>query len=132
MACHNVREFGAIGNGSVNDTLAIQKAIDKCYEEGGGRVVVPSGGVYLTGTLVLKSNIELFVERGATILGSSNIDDYSNVSSTRYRALITACDSSDISITGGGVIDGNGRMFIETALPYIYIVCASEDHSQYS
>jgi len=120
MACHNVREFGAIGNGSVNDTLAIQKAIDKCYEEGGGRVVVPSGGVYLTGTLVLKSNIELFVERGATILGSSNIDDYSNVSSTRYRALITACDSSDISITGGGVIDGNGRMFIETALPYIY------------
>lgn len=60
----SVEEFGVVGNGKSYDTLPMQAAIDACFESGGGRLVVPSGMRILTGTLWLKSNIELHLEVG--------------------------------------------------------------------
>ena len=65
----NIRAFGAVGDGIQLDTAAIQAAIDTCSAKGGGTVLVPPGK-YLTGTLFLKSNVNLHVASTATILGS--------------------------------------------------------------
>jgi len=119
MQDFNIRNFGSIGDGKTNDAAAIQKAIDECNEKGGGRVVVPAPNTYLSGSFVLKSNVELNIERGATIAASSNPDDFVNWKG-RQRVFIVGDKANNVSITGGGVIDGGGRHFIETALPYIY------------
>ncbi|MDH5440017.1 MAG: glycosyl hydrolase family 28 protein [Candidatus Bathyarchaeota archaeon] len=119
--CYNVCDFGAVGDGKTNDSAAIQKAIEECSEAGGGRVLVPAGRIYLTGTFLLKSNVEFCIERGATVAASGNWDDYTTSQTKRqYRTLIASEHASDISITGGGVIDGGGRLFVETVTPYIY------------
>ena len=65
----NVRDFGALGNGKKLDNKAINKAIQYCSSKGGGTVIVPAG-VYLCGSIHLKSNINLLVDAGATILGA--------------------------------------------------------------
>ena len=72
---YDVREFGATANGITLNTVAIQKAIDACHAQGGGRVLI-CGGVYLTGAVRLRSNVILHVEAGARLLGSSRSDDY--------------------------------------------------------
>ena len=71
------RTFGAVGDGKVKDTAAIQRAIDACTQAGGGMVYV-APGTYLTGTLVLKSNVDFHLESGATILGSKDLADYTS------------------------------------------------------
>lgn len=133
MTDYSIRDFGAVGDGKTNDAAAIQAAIDRCHAGGGGRVVAPAGGNYRTGTFTLKSNVEFHVERGAAVLGSGDASDYQTVqvSDSRRRsigypdvpdsiALITAYGAENIAITGGGVIDGGGKHFIATELPYIY------------
>jgi len=112
----NVKDFGAKGNGITMDTRYIQKAIDKAFENGGGVVDVPSG-TYLVGTLILKDNIEFHLQPGATILGSSDLKEYPEIIhklDSRTNGLyakhfmIFAEDAKNISITGTGVLHGNG------------------------
>src|SRR5689334_21447385 len=71
----NARSFGAMGDGATLDTKAIQTAIDKCSAAGGGTVLVTNGN-FVVGTIYLKSDVSLRVATGATVLGSTNIEDY--------------------------------------------------------
>lgn len=95
-------------DGKTLTTLGLQKAIDDCAAKGGGVVSLPSGE-YLTGTLILKKNVTFNLEKGAKIIGSKNIADYPDKG--RRKALIFAEKADNISITGEGVIDGNGAAF---------------------
>ncbi|BBN14895.1 protein MpGH28.6 [Marchantia polymorpha subsp. ruderalis] len=106
----NVVDYGAKGNGEDFDTAAMQEAIDDCAcWGGGGRVHVPPGN-YLTATLFLRSNIELYVERGATIYGSPAQSDYP-ASSSRWYVLL-AEGVHNVQITGGGTVDGQADKFV--------------------
>ena len=71
----DVRDFGAKGDGVTLNTVAIQKAIDACAEQGGGRVLVENG-TYMTGTVILYSNVNLHIEANAVLLGSPDCADY--------------------------------------------------------
>jgi len=112
----NVRDFGATGDGVSKETCALQEAIDACAASGGGTVVFPSGR-YLSGTLLLKSNVTLHVGAGATLLGSPDSEDYTTdimgfrdaVGADRGRALIVAYQQENVAIEGRGVIDGQGK-----------------------
>jgi polygalacturonase len=109
----NVTDYGAAGDGQTNCTEAFSKAVEDCYSAGGGRVVVPEG-VYLTGAIHLKSNVNLYVSRNAKILFSKNYKDYLPVVLTRfegvecmnYSPFIYAYGEQNIAITGSGTLDG--------------------------
>lgn len=118
----NVKDYGAVGDGKQMNTIAIQKAIDACNCAGGG-VVLIKDGVYLTGTIILKSNVELHIAAGAVLLGSPNCSDYperSNVKHvntpllprTRNACMIFAEECENISLTGMGTINCNGDKFV--------------------
>jgi polygalacturonase len=111
----DVRAFGAVGDGKQIDTNAINAAIRSCAGAGGGTVEF-APGTYLSGTIELHSNITLNLQAGATILGSPNLKDYRAISRSsegRSTALILAESAEHIAITGRGVIDGNGRAYID-------------------
>ena len=107
--------YGAVGDGAINSTKAIQQAIDACFRAGGG-IVTFSPGQYVTGALFLKSNVHLRVPAGVTLLGSQDDVDYPSLS-TRIAgiemewpaALINVNDQRNVKISGGGVIDGRGE-----------------------
>ncbi|SER43710.1 Pectate lyase superfamily protein [Pedobacter rhizosphaerae] len=109
----NIKDYGAVGDGKTNSSGAIRKAIEACNRAGGGRVVVPAGR-YLTGPVYLKSNVNFFVDKGATILFSTNPKDYLPLVRTRwegvelmnYSPLIYAYEEHNIAITGEGTLDG--------------------------
>ncbi|MFA5864087.1 MAG: glycosyl hydrolase family 28 protein [Phycisphaerae bacterium] len=116
---YNIRDFGASGNGTIKDTVAIQAAIDKCHQDGGGTVLVPSGK-FLTAPLVMKSNVNLHISAGGTLLGSTDISDYKNWQSDKINTqfapynckyLIIAEGAKNISLTGQGKIDGQGLVY---------------------
>ena len=112
----NVRDFGAKGDGVTYDTKAIQAAIDACTNARGGRVVL-QGGTFLTRTIILKSNVTLFIEAGAVLLGSTNLEDYSEIEPAyvtytySHRAFIYAEKADNVSIIGKGAIDLQGKKF---------------------
>lgn len=97
----DVRAHGAKGDGVTLDSPAIQKAIDAAFSAGGGVVVLPAGN-YLSGTLVLKSNVSLRLYPGATLWASKRAEDYNP------RRLIYAVDAENIAVEGQGTINGNG------------------------
>lgn len=99
----NVTEFGCIGDSITDNTVSLQRSIDACAESGGGRVTVPCG-IYQTGTVILRSNIELHLEPGAVLRGSTNHP----VSYTKGRGIIVAKNVENIAVTGWGLIDGQG------------------------
>lgn len=108
-----ITEFGAIGDGDALNTKAVQKAIDACSAAGGGTVWVPAGD-FVIGTIVLKSNVTLSLDYGATLLGSTDIADYpiEELDDPREggpHCLIYAKDARNITIEGLGVIDGRGN-----------------------
>lgn len=108
----NVRASGAKGDGVTKDTQAIQTAIDACERKGGG-VVVLNAGTYLSAPIVLKNNITLHLDKGATLLGSADHADYPAITEFRapgVQALVSATNAENVSITGEGVIDGAGRV----------------------
>ena len=109
-----ITAYGAKGDSSTLNTSYIQAAIDDCSKKGGGRVVFPPGK-YLSGTIVLKNNITLYLEKGAVLLGSTNVDDYRNMDPFTDGlgvevgwALLVAVDAENIGIEGEGAIDGQG------------------------
>ncbi len=125
--CVSVRDFGAVGDGVTNDTAALQSAIHVC--PAGGRVLVPAG-VYMTGPLVLKSNMTLDLQKGAVLLGDTveehypllpgeihdaHIGEEIQVSSWEGNpyvcrmSFITAFHAENIAIVGQGAIDGNAQ-----------------------
>ncbi len=105
-ADYNASIFGIKSNGTTLNTTAIQKAIDLIHEEGGGNLNFYVGR-YLTGTIELKSNVHIILHEGAILVGSTNIYDYNYDSP--YRALVYAKNAENFSVTGLGVIDGQGR-----------------------
>ena len=107
-------DFGAQGDGSSLCTDAFARAIDALGKKGGGRLVVPQG-VWFTGPIVLKSNINLHLEKGAVILFSSDDSLYSLIETSfegletrRCQSPLSANGAVNIAITGQGAIDGNG------------------------
>jgi hypothetical protein len=109
----NVRDFGAMGDGTTNDTAVLQQALDRCWVLGGGEVQVPAG-TYLTGALALRSNTVLRLQENAVISGTGDFADYP-VTQVRWEGkwipgragLLYAIDASDIGIVGPGHIVGN-------------------------
>ncbi len=108
-------DFGGVGNGITLNTEAFAKAIDALSQKGGGKLVVPQG-VWHTGPIVLKSNIELHLNAGAVILFAADESLYPIIETSfegldtrRLQSPIYAKGASNIAITGKGVIDGNGQ-----------------------
>ena len=114
----DIRAFGAKSDGKTLCTAAIQKAVDQCAAGGGGTVYFPPG-IWLSGTIELRSHITLKLEAGCRLLGSPNLDDYPpRVSKVRTytekytaRSLIYAADVENVAIRGQGTIDGNASKF---------------------
>ena len=76
MSIFSITDFGAVTSDRLQ-TKSIQNAIDACFLAGGGRVVVPCG-IFITGGIRLRSNVELYLESGAILRGSDNPDDYND------------------------------------------------------
>ncbi len=118
---YDIRDYGAVSGGRPQDakknSAAINKAIDTACADGGGRVLIPAG-LWRTGPIELKSNIELHVETGAVLLFDKlreeyplYISDYEGMETIRARSPIYADHASNIAITGGGAIDGGGHLW---------------------
>jgi hypothetical protein len=110
---YNILDFGAVADGKTLNTLAIQAAIDAAFKARGGTVYVPSGSYY-TGGLVLKSWVTLYLEGGATLLGSTSMTDYPSHGTKGEVSgphLVYAYRAEAITIAGRGTIDGNGPAF---------------------
>jgi polygalacturonase len=112
---YNIKDYGAIGDGQTLNTSFIQKAIDDAASSG-GRVVVPAG-VFITGSLRLKSNVDLFLKKDAVLKGSSHLSDYER--NSRWYAIILVENQKNISISGEGTIDGNGDEVVKNVIRLI-------------
>lgn len=109
----DVRAYGAKGDGSTKDTKAIQAAIDDCAAAGGGTVRL-SGGRFVIAPIELKSNLEFDVEKDAVLLGSADRADYPQAVRMRQQTvepLIELANATNVTIRGGGVIDGQGKVW---------------------
>jgi hypothetical protein len=112
-----IEKFGAIADGLTLNTVSINKAIAACSAKGGG-VVLVSGGVWLTGPVEMKSNVNLHITRDAILLFSDDFDQYPLVEGTyegrtaaRNQSPIFGNNLENIAITGRGVVDGNGDVW---------------------
>jgi polygalacturonase len=108
----NILEFGAVSDSITDNTQAFEKAIKKCADEGGGKVVVPEGK-YATGPIHLLDNVNLHLERGSEILFSQNLEDYPIVHTSyegtelmNFSPLVYAYKKKNIAITGEGILNG--------------------------
>jgi polygalacturonase len=115
----SVKDFGAKGDGVTKDTAAIQKAIDTCTTgataSARGVIKVPAG-TYITGPISLRSNMVLDLETGATLLGSPDRADFPHTTFAHHdtiQPLVGSVHAENITITGGGTIDGNGHIWWE-------------------
>lgn len=125
----NILEYGAVGDGIFKNTKAITNAIAACTrdplfeynDDNKNTVLVPSPGTFLTGSFIMTSGIDLYVESGAMLLGSTEEVDYPLIdilpsygtgrdidSDLRYQPLIFGQNLSYVSVSGDGIIDGNG------------------------
>ncbi len=110
----NIVDFGAVPNSKILCTKAINAAISKCSESGGGVVVIPSG-MWASGPIHMKSNVNLNTENGAYILFTSDLNQYQLIHSYFEGSKVIRCESpimgtdlENIAITGEGIFDGNG------------------------
>lgn len=114
----DVTTYGAKGDGNTVNTIAIQKSIDACAASGGGRVVFPAGN-FMSATLVLKSNVRLYLSAGCTLTGVKGAQNYPYQQAGipfygenwAKQALIYANKAENIGIEGTGTIDGQGASF---------------------
>lgn len=112
----DITEYGAVGDGETDTSNAFAQAIEACSSAGGGRVLVPAG-VFLTGPIHLKSNVELHVSGGATVLFTRDASKYLPAVFTRwegmelmnYSPLIYAFEQENVAVTGSGTLDGNAN-----------------------
>lgn len=134
MKYYNVKDFGAVGNGINDDGSAIQKAIDCCFENGGGTVVLESGNVFFSSSIAMKKNVELHIQKGAVLKATDKIDNYirpcntindpktalvgNPVTGKPSFAFIYGFEADGMVISGGGVIDGNCYAFVERKSEY--------------
>ncbi len=107
----NIESYGAIGDGKTMNTEAFRKAIDACSNAGGGTVMVPPG-LWLTGPIELKSNVNFHLKRGALVLFSRNHEDYPIIKSPT-RGFVVASpvygfNLENVAVTGTGLLDGSG------------------------
>jgi hypothetical protein len=117
---YNIRDFGAVGDGTTLNTKAVQAAVDACFGDGGGTVLVPAG-VYQIGMIELKSNVTLHISAGATLLGTGDGTQYHNVDTVPLEGdstsedgdvgLIYAGKANNVTVEGPGTIDGQGTLF---------------------
>ena len=103
----SLTDFGGVGNGITSNTEAFAKAISALDKQGGGHLNVPAG-IWLTGPISFKSKIDLHVEKGAIILFTPDKKDFLSEEG-KVKPGISASKRTDISITGEGIIDGNGE-----------------------
>ncbi|MCR5216169.1 MAG: glycoside hydrolase family 28 protein [Lachnospiraceae bacterium] len=114
---YDITKYGAVSGGKVSCTKAFAKAMDAAHSNGGGRVIVPNG-IWLTGPIVLKSNVELHLSDNAVINFSKNpeeypliVTDYEGIKRIRAVSQISAEGAENIAITGSGLINGNGHLW---------------------
>jgi len=115
-AFFDVTGYGAVSDGKTLCTQAIQKAVDACNAAGGGTVYLPAGR-FLSGAIFLKSNVTLNIGEGATLLASTNFEDFPPIKpgwqtrsdDTRRSSLITGLDLENIAVTGRGTLNGQGK-----------------------
>jgi len=117
---YNILDFGAKGDKTTLDTKAVQAAVDACFKDGGGTVLVPAG-IFQIGMIELKSNVTLHVSAGATLLGTGDGTQYHNVTAVPLSGdstagdgdvgLIYAVNANNVTVEGPGTIDGQGGLF---------------------
>jgi hypothetical protein len=104
-----ITEYGAVGDGRTLNTAAINKALADCAKSGGGTVTIPAG-TFRTGAIRVFGDTTLYLEAGAVLKGSADINDYI-INGKRY-GLISATKAGNIAIMGRGTIDGSGVRFM--------------------
>ncbi len=117
---YNIRDFGAKGDGKKLETAAVQAAIDACNKDQGGTVLVPAG-VFVIGTIEMKSNVTLHIAAAGTLLGSADGKQYHAADAIPLSGdstlgdgnvgLIFAVKAENVTIEGPGTIDGQGAQF---------------------
>ena len=117
---YNIRDFGAKGDGATLDTAALQAAIDTCNREQGGTVLVPAG-VFVIGTVELKSNVTLHIAAQGKLLGSADGKQYHAAEAIPLSGdstlndgnvgLLFAVNAENVTVEGPGTIDGQGAQF---------------------
>jgi Glycosyl hydrolases family 28 len=117
---YNIRDYGAVGDGKTLNTAAVQAAVDACFKDGGGTVLVPAG-VFQIGMIELRSNVTLRIAAGGTLLGTGDGTQYHNVDAVPLHGdatagdgnvgLIYAVSAENVTVEGPGTIDGQGALF---------------------
>lgn len=116
MADFNILDYGARPDGTTNNAPAIQQAVDAACDAGGGRVIIPAGR-FLSGSVLLKSNVELHLQSGAVLLSSLRPEDIQPFRSADADNdmdgwgggfFLGACGAHNVTISGNGTIDGQG------------------------
>jgi len=114
---YSITGYGAVKNSGKVCTKALQAAVDACHKAGGGDVIIPTG-VFIIGTVHLKSNVHLFLQSGAVLKGSSNLNDYEVYIPEKpypsiHKGMFFTEDAENVSISGQGEIDGNSDAFLD-------------------
>ncbi len=110
----NIINYGAVADGMTLNSVAINKAINECAQKGGGTVLIPRGS-FVTGPIIMKSNINLHLAKGALVIFSSDFNQYplvvssfEGVDAARCQSPLVAENLENIAITGPGIMNGNG------------------------
>jgi polygalacturonase len=121
MTTFSILDYGAIGDGETDNAEAIQRAIDACSGSGGGRVLVPAGGRFVTGPFKFRSHVELHVQPNATLMASTDESLYTELAfcnNSEGSIWIGGREAHNVAITG--TIDGRGREFMVSEKPTHY------------
>jgi polygalacturonase len=109
----DARTYGAKADGATKDTKAILAAVADCASAGGGTVKL-GGGTFLSGPILLQSNITLDIAKDTTLLATTDMDDYPMVTFARHQTrqpFVSAVNAENVAITGEGTIDGSGKVW---------------------